>query len=80
MKYAYAGRKEGELRLTIKERDGKIHLEVGDNGVGMPEDYNPEESDSLGIYLVHALVEQLDATMEIRNEEGTRFLLTFDKQ
>jgi PAS domain S-box-containing protein len=80
MKYAYAGRKKGELRLIIKERDGKIHLEVGDNGVGMPEDYNPEESDSLGIYLVHALVEQLDATMKIRNEEGTRFLLTFDKQ
>ncbi len=80
MKYAYVGRKKGELRLIIKEVDGKIHLEVSDNGVGMPKDYNPQESDSLGIYLVHALVEQLDATMEIRNEKGTRFLLTFDKQ
>ncbi|MDG2246292.1 MAG: PAS domain S-box protein [Flavobacteriales bacterium] len=80
MKYAYEGKSEGILGLSIKEKEGVINLQVTDNGVGMPEDYNPEESDSLGIYLVYALVEQLDATIQIKNENGTRFLLTFEKQ
>ena len=80
MKYAYGGRAKGELFISIKENDGKVTMEVRDNGVGLPENFKYEESESLGIYLVYALVEQLDADIQVESDSGTSFLLTFDKQ
>ena len=80
MKYAFVGKPKGTITIRIKESENTIELEVKDNGVGLPESYNPEESDSLGIYLVYALVEQLDASLSIDNKHGTSFLITFGKQ
>lgn len=79
-KYAFDGMERGEITLRIKEVEGRIELEVSDNGIGLPADFDPENSDSLGIYLVHALVEQLDAEIKIEKEPSARFLITFDKQ
>lgn len=80
MKHAFKDRAQGLIKLTVKEKNGKVTIAVGDNGVGLPPNFDPKESDSLGIYLVHALIEQLDAHMEIVNSTGTTFLITFEKQ
>ncbi|MGB1032046.1 MAG: sensor histidine kinase, partial [Flavobacteriales bacterium] len=86
-KYAYRGRDKGVLNIKVKQNNKQISLEVSDNGVGLPEGYNPSESESLGIYLVYALIEQLDAEIQVQSfnegnsEEqpsGTRFLITFE--
>jgi PAS domain S-box-containing protein len=79
-KYAFKDKPKGVILLRIKEKDNKIELEVSDNGIGLTDDFDPENSDSLGIYLVQALVEQLDAEMKIVRQPGARFLITFDKQ
>ncbi len=79
LKYAFKGRDRGNLTLHIFQNDNKIAMKVADDGVGLPDDFKYEESESLGIYLVYALVEQLDAVLEISSEGGTSFLITFDK-
>ncbi len=78
MKHAFEG-KDGDVYLSIKESQGKIHLRVADNGKGLPKDFKYEESDSLGMQLVYSLIDQLDASLELKADKGTDFLITFDK-
>lgn len=78
MKYAFEG-KNGEVYLSIKESKGKIHLRVADNGKGLPKDFKYKESDSLGLQLVYSLIDQLDASLELKADNGTDFLITFEK-
>lgn len=82
LKYAFAGRKQGRLTLTLKEVENEIRLKVEDDGVGLQNDFKYEKTDSLGIQLVYSLVEQLDASMEIRTEpgKGTSFDIRFQKR
>ncbi len=81
LKYAFNGRNEGTLYIGLKEAEGHIELQIKDDGVGLPTDFKYENSESLGIYLVYALVEQLDATIEVDSKlnEGTRFGIRFVK-
>lgn len=79
MKYAFKGIDERELTIEITDREGHVRILVADNGIGLPADFRYEESDSLGVQLVYTLVEQLDGTIEVDAESGTRFLITFDK-
>ena len=79
MKYAFKGIDERELTIEITDGEDHVRILVADNGIGLPADFRYEESDSLGVQLVYTLVEQLDGTIEVDAESGTRFLITFDK-
>ena len=80
LKYAFIDDAEGEISLSIKEKDGKIIICIADNGIGLPKDLDYENSDSLGLQLVYTLIDQLDATIKVDTASGTNYLITFDKQ
>ncbi|MGH2901955.1 MAG: hypothetical protein ACRDMZ_24990, partial [Solirubrobacteraceae bacterium] len=50
---------------------------VQDNGVGLPEGFNLESVESMGLRLVSTLSEQLDARLVIRGDHGASFQLLF---
>jgi len=92
LKYAFAGRSKGEVQIklfsqeTEKELNNKERLPgrtcrytlvVSDNGIGIPEDIDFENPDSLGLQLVGILVDQLDGEIELNRENGTEFLIKF---
>ena len=84
MKYAFEGRESGTISVGLKAVDveGKpeeeeIQIEVKDDGVGLPEGFDWSGRDSLGLYLVQALSEQLDAELLAESDGGTRFLVSF---
>ena len=52
-------------------------LTVSDNGVGIPEDLDIEDLDSLGMQLVTTLVDQLDGELELKRNNGTEFTMRF---
>ena len=52
-------------------------LTVSDNGVGIPESFNSESSDSLGLQLVTILVDQLNGELEMKRNNGTEFTIRF---
>ena len=84
MKYAFQGRKKGVISVRVEEVNNNIEIEVLDNGVGLPDDFSLEKNDSLGIYLVQALVEQLSGTLTVKSlkegREGSLFLISFESQ
>ena len=78
IKHAYPERTQGKLRLTLDyDSDGSIRMVVSDNGVGLPENFQFETAESLGLKIIHTLVRQIDGAIEIKLEEGTEFIITF---
>ncbi|SNS15383.1 Two-component sensor histidine kinase, contains HisKA and HATPase domains [Humidesulfovibrio mexicanus] len=61
---------EGVLRVSLRRKDGRLALEVADNGPGLPTDFDISASPSLGMTLVSSLTEQLDGTIAAGNAPG----------
>ena len=82
LKHAFPDSREGEITIKVKfhETDGKknIDLTVSDNGIGMPEGLDIQNTKSLGLKLVTTLVEhQLQGNFEHITEKGTEFKIHF---
>ena len=73
---------EGEIYVHFtKKDDSKLLLKIGDNGIGLPEGFNLEESDTLGLQLVSSLVEQLNGSCyKDRSKKGAHFVVEFEEQ
>jgi PAS domain S-box-containing protein len=80
LKYAFKGRKKGTLTVGLHEKNNTIELCIKDDGVGLPKDFGYEKTNSLGIQLVYALLEQVDAEMEVKSKNGTEFLIRFQRK
>ncbi len=80
LKYAYPEGEGGEIFILIKETLGKVHIQVEDFGAGLPEGFKIEDSDSLGLGLVETLVDQIDGELIMKTENGTKYLIIFEKQ
>ncbi len=88
LKHAFSGRDRGEIQIELhREENGEDRKEgdrrtsfvltVSDNGVGIPEDLNIEDLDSLGFQLINTLVDQLDGKLELKRNDGTEFAIRF---
>ena len=60
-----------------REAEGKVHLSVRDNGVGLPPGLGWKTSPTLGLRLVRTLARQIDADVKTSGREGTLFSITF---
>ncbi len=78
-KHAYPDGQDGILKISIKEKEGRMAIMVADDGIGISEDWDLENSESLGLQLVYTLTEQLDGDIEFSGEKGTKYLITFDR-
>lgn len=78
LKYAFKGRNNGIITISLEELDSKyFKLTVSDNGIGLPEDLDFENSQTLGLLLVNNLVEQLEGTIRLIKNGGTIFEIIF---
>lgn len=72
-----------ENRSNIEESKSEEYkttsfiLTISDNGVGISEDLDIKELDSLGLQLVIFLVDQLDGKLELKKGNGTEFIIRF---
>jgi two-component sensor histidine kinase len=76
-KYAFQEKEAGVIQVEFKNENGKFHLLVKDNGCGLPEDFDPTTSKSLGLRIVMILVKQLEGELNIFRDDGTQFHITF---
>ncbi|MFO7446886.1 MAG: histidine kinase dimerization/phosphoacceptor domain -containing protein [Ignavibacteriaceae bacterium] len=75
-KYAFPDGKKGEVTLDLSLNDNNIlTLSVKDNGIGLPEKFDYEANDSLGLKLVSSLAEQHYGTLSIESNGITCFKL-----
>ncbi len=56
---------------------GETRLLVRDNGVGLPEGFDYRKCNSLGLQLINMLPRQLKRDIEVCNELGPEFAITF---
>lgn len=81
LKYAFNGKEEGIIKIEFsKLSDGKLKLIVADNGIGLPDDFDIENAESLGLQLVTTLVTQVSGELEIDTNNGTQFNIVFKEQ
>ncbi|MDY9927248.1 PAS domain S-box protein [Methanosarcina sp.] len=55
-------------------------LTVTDDGKGIPEEIEYQDADSLGLQLINILVEQIDGCIELRRDQGTKFIIWFNNK
>ena len=59
--------------------EDRLTLIVRDNGKGFPEGLNFRDTDSLGLQLVTALVDQINGSIELDSGRGTAFKIVFQE-
>jgi two-component sensor histidine kinase len=79
LKHAFPGSRKGEIGIVMRQTEnGEIDFRFRDNGIGLSEGFDWENSRSLGLKLVRNLAEkQLDGTIELRTGPPTEFRMTF---
>jgi adenylate cyclase len=78
LKHAFPDGTTGTITVTLHTgREGRCTLGVHDTGIGFPPEVDFRHTTSLGLQLVHMLVEQLDGTIDLTTEGGTTFTVTF---
>ena len=83
LEHAFPNCKTGNIWVSLKRdnnnQDYPIVLQVKDDGVGIPEDFDFFNSDSLGLKLVRILTRQIEGEIEILTTNGTCFTITFSE-
>jgi len=80
IKYAFNSNQieKGKIEVRFSQIENKeIQLVVRDNGKGLPENFNIEETESLGLRIVKLLVQQIKGIMNIQSKNGTEFTIRF---
>ncbi len=78
MKYAFNGRDDRVITVAASVKGNRASLVIGDNGAGIPESVDMENSTGFGLTLVSLLVKQLGGSIKIERGRGTRFVLEFE--
>ncbi|HNY01714.1 MAG TPA: PAS domain S-box protein [Bacteroidales bacterium] len=77
-KYAFPGDLTGDIRISLSNETGhECLLVVEDNGIGLPPDSSLNSEKSVGLYIVHLLVEQIEGQLEVIRNHGTTFRIRF---
>ena len=72
VKYAFTETAAGKITVSLTHTNGGYHLEVSDNGKGLPDDFNLESAATLGTKLVSVFTKQLGGQIEYTSKEGLR--------
>ena len=79
LKHAFPGGAAGRIVISLKADDEETFvLVVGDNGIGLPADVEPQNPSSLGLRLVYTLAQQLRGRVDLSRENGTSFTIVRD--
>ncbi|ULP74684.1 PAS domain S-box protein [Nodularia sphaerocarpa] len=77
-KHAFAGGISGEINIEIKNNSlNDISLIVRDNGIGLPSNFDFQNTASLGWELIDALSSQLSGDITINSDIGVEFKIDF---
>jgi len=78
IKYAFQEREAGSIYINMHNmKDDEILLEIKDNGVGLPDNFDLRNSTSMGMRLVNGLAKQINGKLGFQNKDGVCVQLEF---
>ncbi|HEX8165193.1 MAG TPA: histidine kinase dimerization/phosphoacceptor domain -containing protein [Beijerinckiaceae bacterium] len=80
LEHGLAGRSEGTLSLDLRPHGLEpelMLLTVRDDGAGLPDGFDVERTNSLGLRIVRSLAQQIGARLEMLSDHGAICRLTF---
>ncbi|MDE0311837.1 MAG: ATP-binding protein, partial [Caldilineaceae bacterium] len=89
MEHGLRDRHRGEIRIALEDLGDEVRISLLDNGLGLPSDFDPDGSHSLGLQIVHTLVtDDLKGNLHFEKvagaansaHSGTRAIVTFPKR
>ncbi len=82
IKHAFHDRRHGSIRIALRTTDGGLlELTVVDDGTGLPDTFDFQTVQSMGLYLVRLLAEyQLDGGVHVRRKPETEFKILFKEK
>lgn len=78
LKYAFAGRNEGDVWIKLKQQEKELLLAVKDNGVGFSPAWT-HKSDSFGYKLIKAFTQKLKAKLDMYTDGGACVIMHISK-
>lgn len=80
LEHGYTDQSGGTVSVTLKETIDDIMIQIRDDGSGLPDDFDAQSDESLGLSIVRTLVEDgLSGHFELRNHGGVVAIVTFPK-
>jgi PAS domain S-box-containing protein len=76
LKYAFP-KKHGQISISLINETDQIILTISDDGVGLPEDFDLENADGLGMQLILSLAEQLEGNLIYEGKNGLTIKISF---
>jgi two-component sensor histidine kinase len=80
MKHAFNDGAGGMVEVKLsRERKGGYLLVMRDNGSGIPDGMDLEDTDTIGLMLVRSLAQQLGGSVDMKTGEWTEFIIRFNE-
>jgi PAS domain S-box-containing protein len=80
LKHGFPEGRSGHLQIDLHRVEGEGYmLRVTDDGVGFPQGLDFRKTETLGMQIVNTLASQIDASVELDQENGTRFTIHFQE-
>ena len=77
LKYAFKDKEAGTIEVGLKADGPLLSLVIKDDGSGLPEEIDMSTSDTLGLKIVDALVNQLEGEIRLGRDGGTAYEILF---
>lgn len=77
LKYAFPNEMKREIYVSLKSVQDVFEMIIKDNGIGLPNDLDFNNLETLGLSLVNNLTEQIDGELIINKSKGTEFKFNF---
>lgn len=77
LKYAFPDSQAGKITILVKRIGTWIEMQISDNGIGLPADFNISSTSTMGLTLLKGLTGQLKGTFSVNNSNGLTITIKF---
>jgi two-component sensor histidine kinase len=67
VKYAHPSGLSVQIDVDCRQTDGRLVLHIADDGVGLPDNFDPEKDGGLGLRMVRSFAKQLGGTLRFES-------------
>jgi len=81
VEHAFGEAGRGKITVFLGEEGDVVQISIVDDGRGLPKGFTLDGTESLGLQIVHTLVQDdLKGEFQLRNGEGTKAIIRFPRQ